>query len=102
MASLLIVAMKNLYVISISMDYMVSAICIVLMYSWNAKIIECVCFCCTHHSSASLEDQKNLELSVTENKDNSVLELPSRTSIQTNPSAQSVESTADETQFEIV
>eukprot|EP01084_Bolivina_argentea_P113653 202538_1 len=46
MCSLLIVAMLNLYVVSISLDYVVSSACIILMYEWNATLIEKVCGCC--------------------------------------------------------
>jgi len=44
--SLLVVAMFNLYVICITFDYVVSVLCIILMYSWNSHIIDKICCCC--------------------------------------------------------
>ena len=96
MALFVIAVQTNLYVISISMDYIVSSLCIVLMYSWNAKYIDCLCYCCIHHSSASLKDVKNLGAVVTEKNDNG------QTSMDKVSSSKVQDSTLDAVQCEIV
>lgn len=92
----IIVIQTNLYVIVISMDYIVSSLCIVLMYSWNAKYIDCLFYCCNRHSSKSLKDVTNLESVVMEKNDNG------QTSMDNVSSAKVQDCNADRVQCEIV
>merc|ERR1719491_2077093 len=41
----LIVFGDGVYYMVISTDYMVSSLCIILMYSWNSKVLRSVCCC---------------------------------------------------------
>ena len=77
--ALLIVAMFNLYVFSICMDFVVSSLCIILMYKWNGKCIEYLCLCCCHFMTLS-DDVKNLDSVVNQN-DNTTSVQPSTTDV---------------------
>jgi len=54
MTSLVTLAVFRAYYISIGFDYLMSSLCVLLMYSWNAPLVETMC-CCLPNRCCSAE-----------------------------------------------